>query len=66
MSRTGAIVAPVREGLAAAPKTLADFDIAPYVRVRMGDDVAVCRDVGSLLLAGATKESARVVAEAVL
>ena len=41
-----AIVAPVREGLAAeaAPKTLADFDIAPYVRVRMGDDVAVCRD----------------------
>src|SRR6516164_3576234 len=41
-----AIVAPVREGLAAAaaPKTLADFDIAPYVRVRMGDDVAACRD----------------------
>jgi hypothetical protein len=24
--------------------TLADFDIAPYVRVRMGDDVAACRD----------------------
>ena len=37
-----AIVAPGREGLAAAaaPKPLADFDIAPYVRVRMGDDVA--------------------------
>ena len=41
-----AIVTPVREGLAAAaaPKPLADFDIAPYVRVRMGDDVAACRD----------------------
>jgi F420-dependent oxidoreductase-like protein len=40
------IVAPVREGLAksATGKTLADFDIAPYVRIRMGDDVAACRD----------------------
>ena len=25
-------------------KTLADFDNAPYVRIRMGDDVAACRD----------------------
>jgi F420-dependent oxidoreductase-like protein len=41
-----AIVAPVREGLAAeaAPKTLADFDIAPYVRIRMGDDLDACRN----------------------
>ncbi len=41
-----AIVGPVREGLAAASpaKTLADFDLAPYVRIRMGDDVAACRD----------------------
>lgn len=40
-----AIVGPLREGLAATPgKTLADFDNAPYVRIRMGDDVAACRD----------------------
>jgi F420-dependent oxidoreductase-like protein len=40
-----AIVGPLREGLAASPgKTLADFDNAPYVRIRMGDDVAACRD----------------------
>jgi F420-dependent oxidoreductase-like protein len=40
------IVAPVREGFAksATGKTLADFDIAPYVRVRMGNDLAACRD----------------------
>jgi len=40
------IAGPVREGLAKAghAKTLADFDIAPYVRIRMGDDVAACRD----------------------
>jgi alkanesulfonate monooxygenase SsuD/methylene tetrahydromethanopterin reductase-like flavin-dependent oxidoreductase (luciferase family) len=25
-------------------KTLADFDLAPYVRVSMGDDLAACRD----------------------
>jgi F420-dependent oxidoreductase-like protein len=40
-----AIVAPLREGLKASPgKTLADFDNAPYVRIRLGDDVAMCRD----------------------
>jgi len=40
-----AIVGPLREGLKASPgKTLADFDNAPYVRIRMGDDVAACRD----------------------
>jgi F420-dependent oxidoreductase-like protein len=40
-----AIVGPLREGIAASPgKTLADFDNAPYVRIRMGDDVAACRD----------------------
>jgi alkanesulfonate monooxygenase SsuD/methylene tetrahydromethanopterin reductase-like flavin-dependent oxidoreductase (luciferase family) len=34
------------EGIAKAGngKTLADFDIAPYVRIAMGDDVAACRD----------------------
>jgi F420-dependent oxidoreductase-like protein len=41
-----AIVAPVREGIAKAGdgKTLADFDLAPYVRVKIGEDVAACRD----------------------
>jgi F420-dependent oxidoreductase-like protein len=42
-----AIVGPVREGIAKAGngKTLADFDLAPYVRVAIGDDLAACRDV---------------------
>jgi len=41
-----AIVGPVREGIAKAEdaKTLADFDLAPYVRVAIGDDLAACRD----------------------
>src|SRR5271163_1471537 len=41
-----AITAPVRKGIAkaASGKTLADFDIVPYVRVAIGDDLAVCRD----------------------
>ena len=41
-----AIVGPVREGIAKAGngKTLADFDLAPYVRVAIGDDLAACRD----------------------
>ena len=40
------ITAPVLEGIAKAAngKTLADFDIAPYVRVAMGDDLAASRD----------------------
>ncbi|HXW27642.1 MAG TPA: LLM class F420-dependent oxidoreductase [Xanthobacteraceae bacterium] len=43
--KADAIVGPLREGLNASPgKTLADFDNAPYVRIRMGDDVAACRD----------------------
>ncbi len=41
-----AITAPVLEGIAKAGngKTLADFDVAPYVRVAMGNDLAACRD----------------------
>jgi len=41
-----AITAPVLEGIAKAHggKSLADFDIAPYVRVALGDDLAACRD----------------------
>jgi F420-dependent oxidoreductase-like protein len=41
-----AIIAPVLEGIAKAGngKTLADFDIAPYVRIALGDNLASCRD----------------------
>ena len=41
-----AITGPVLEGIAKAGngKTLADFDIAPYVRVAVGDNLAACRD----------------------
>lgn len=44
--RAEAIVGPVREGIAKAGhgKTLADFDLAPYVRVAIGDDLAACRN----------------------
>ena len=42
----GPIVAPVQEGIAKAGggKTLADFDIVPYVRIRMGADLEACRN----------------------
>src|SRR5262249_23301880 len=41
------ICGPVAEGIAKAggAKTLADFDLAPYVRVAVGDDLARCRDM---------------------
>ncbi len=44
--RADLIARPVEEGMgkASKKKTLADFDIAPYVRIRIGDDVAACRD----------------------
>lgn len=44
--RAEAVVGPVREGIAKAGngKTLADFDLAPYVRVAIGDDLAACRN----------------------
>ena len=40
-----AIAGPVREGVAKAGngKTLADFDLAPYIRVSIGDDIEACR-----------------------
>jgi F420-dependent oxidoreductase-like protein len=45
--RAEALVGPVREGITRAGhgKTLADFDLAPYVRVAVGDDLAACRDM---------------------
>ena len=43
--QTGLITAHVEEGLAKVPgKSLADFEIAPHVRVAMGDDLQACRD----------------------
>src|SRR5437660_3397545 len=41
-----AITSPILEGMAKAGngRTLADFDLAPYVRISMGDDFAACRD----------------------
>jgi F420-dependent oxidoreductase-like protein len=40
------ITAPVLEGMAKAGggRTLAGFDLAPYVRISMGHDLAACRD----------------------
>jgi F420-dependent oxidoreductase-like protein len=43
--KSAAVTRPVEEGLAkAGGRSLASFDIAPYVRIRMGDDVQACRD----------------------
>ena len=42
--RSAIIAGPVKEGLAKANKSLADFDIAPFVRVRMGNDLEACRN----------------------
>src|SRR5215471_2324397 len=44
--KAATITAPVLDGIAKAAngKTLADFDIAPYIRIAMGDDVVASRD----------------------
>jgi F420-dependent oxidoreductase-like protein len=44
--RTGLVTEHVLAGMAATGKgkTLADFDIAPFVRVAMGKDLQACRD----------------------
>jgi F420-dependent oxidoreductase-like protein len=44
--KPAAITGPVLEGMAKAGtgKTLADFDLAPYIRVSIGGDLAACRD----------------------
>jgi F420-dependent oxidoreductase-like protein len=44
--RPEAITGPIVEGMvkAGAGRSLADFDLAPYVRISMGDDLAACRD----------------------
>jgi F420-dependent oxidoreductase-like protein len=45
--RAAVITGPVAEGIAKAGRTkiLADFDLAPYVRVALGNDLARCRDM---------------------
>ena len=42
----GQVTGPILEGRAKAgkPRTLAGFDVAPYVKIRVGDDLAACRD----------------------
>ncbi len=42
----GIVTEPLLEGMRAAgrPATLQGFDVAPYVRAKMGADVAACRD----------------------
>lgn len=44
--QTGLITDHVEDGMAkaGAGRTLKDFDICPYVRVAMGDDLQACRD----------------------
>ena len=44
--KANAIAGPVEEGIgkAGGNKRLADFDIAPYVRVSLGEDLERCRD----------------------
>jgi F420-dependent oxidoreductase-like protein len=44
--RTEIVTKPVQDGIAKAgsSKSLADFDIAPFVRVAMGSDLQKCRD----------------------
>jgi F420-dependent oxidoreductase-like protein len=44
--KAAAIAGPVAQGVekAGSGKRLADIDIAPYVRVSLGDDLARCRD----------------------
>ena len=40
------VVKPTLEGMAkaATPRSLSDFDIAPYTKIRLGDDLQACRD----------------------
>jgi F420-dependent oxidoreductase-like protein len=42
--KAAVITEPVGAGLAKAGKSLASFDILPYVRIALGRDVAACRD----------------------
>ena len=48
-----AVAKPVLEGMAKAgrPQDLSAFDIAPYTKIRLGDDLQVCRDAAKPELA---------------
>ena len=40
----GPILDPLGQGLEKAGRSRADIDIAPYVKIKMGDDLQACRD----------------------
>ena len=44
--KTGLVTRPLKEGIARGRpgRTLADFDVAPFVRISMGPDLQACRD----------------------
>lgn len=44
--KTAMVTGPLKEGIARgrAGRTLADFDVAPFVRINMGPDLQACRD----------------------
>ena len=44
--KAGLVTKPLREGIARGRpgRTLADFDVAPFVRINMGPDLQACRD----------------------
>jgi F420-dependent oxidoreductase-like protein len=44
--KTAMVTKPLKEGIARgrAGRTLADFDVAPFVRINMGPDLQACRD----------------------
>jgi alkanesulfonate monooxygenase SsuD/methylene tetrahydromethanopterin reductase-like flavin-dependent oxidoreductase (luciferase family) len=44
--KAGLVTKPLREGIARgrAGRTLADFDVAPFVRINMAPDLQACRD----------------------
>ncbi|SDB68894.1 LLM class F420-dependent oxidoreductase [Belnapia rosea] len=39
-----AVVGPTLEGMAKAGRSLDGYDIAPYTKIRLGDDLQACRD----------------------
>lgn len=39
-----AVVGPTLEGMAKSGSSLAGYDIAPYTKIRLGDDLQACRD----------------------
>ncbi len=46
-----AVVGPTLEGMAKSGRSLQGFDIAPYTKIRLGDDLQACRDAAKPELA---------------